>query len=179
MRLFLVGAIGQCIHLRLPSFDSCSTRYKFQAYHQSFYHKLIDTNNFLSRIGENIEKWNENTKVKSFTWNSFCQNFPLLDCKNDLRLELTVWPVNSHQMSIKVVQKWFHKKNEIFWHLYKNCQKMGQFGQNNCCHSLWKVAQTAINRPIWSHWSVSLFTLWVGWSSQSYKQFTIAIYDPR
>ena len=27
----------------------------------------------------------------------------------------------------------------------------GQFGQNNCCHWLWKVAQSAINRPIWSH----------------------------
>ena len=28
----------------------------------------------------------------------------------------------------------------------------GRFGQNNCCHRLWKVAQSAINRPIWSHW---------------------------
>ena len=27
-----------------------------------------------------------------------------------------------------------------------------QFGQNNCCHWLWKVAQSVINRPIWSHW---------------------------
>ena len=28
---------------------------------------------------------------------------------------------------------------------------MWQFGQNNFCHSLWKFAQSAINRPIWSH----------------------------
>ena len=49
--------------------------------------------------------------------------------------------------------------------VYKSCPKMillekwkiltplqcGQFGQNNCCHWLWKVAQSAINRPIWSH----------------------------
>ena len=28
----------------------------------------------------------------------------------------------------------------------------GQCGQINCCHRLWKVAQSAINRPIWSHW---------------------------
>ena len=40
------------------------------------------------------------------------------------------------------------------WHLYKKFpKKCGQFGQNNCCHRLWKVAQSAINIPIWSHWS--------------------------
>ena len=27
----------------------------------------------------------------------------------------------------------------------------GQFGQINCCHGLWKVAQSVINCPIWSH----------------------------
>ena len=35
----------------------------------------------------------------------------------------------------------------------KICINCGRFGQNNCCHRLWKVAQCAINRPIWSHWS--------------------------
>ena len=30
--------------------------------------------------------------------------------------------------------------------------EFGWFGQNNCCHRLWKIAQSAINRPIWSHW---------------------------
>ena len=62
-----------------------------------------------------------------------------------------VWPVKSRQMSIKVAQKWFHYKNERFWHIYKNCLKHGWFGQNNFCHWLWKVAQSAINRPIWLH----------------------------
>ena len=27
----------------------------------------------------------------------------------------------------------------------------GRFGQIYCCHRLWKVAQSAINCPIWSH----------------------------
>ena len=50
--------------------------------------------------------------------------------------------------------------------VYKSCQKMipletwktktdlkcGQFVQNHCCRRLWKVAQSAINCPIWSHW---------------------------
>ena len=57
----------------------------------------------------------------------------------------SVWPIKSRQMSIKVAQKWFHSKNESFWHFYKNCLKCGQFGQNDCCHRLWKVAQSAIN----------------------------------
>ena len=35
--------------------------------------------------------------------------------------------------------------------------KCGQFGQNNCCHRLWKVGQSGINCPIWSHWS------WQSW----------------
>ena len=64
----------------------------------------------------------------------------------------SVWPVKSRQMSIKVAQKWFHYKNEWFRHLDKNCLKCEQFRQNNCCHSLWKVAQSAINRPIWTRW---------------------------
>ena len=64
----------------------------------------------------------------------------------------TVWPVKRRQMSIKVAQKRFHKQNERFWQLYKDCLKCGQLGQNNYCHRLWKVAQSAINRPIWSHW---------------------------
>ena len=36
--------------------------------------------------------------------------------------------------------------------LQKLTKNVGDFGQNNCCHRLWKVAQSAINRPIWSHW---------------------------
>ena len=29
--------------------------------------------------------------------------------------------------------------------------KMWALGQNNCCHRLWKVAQSSIYCPIWSH----------------------------
>ena len=36
-----------------------------------------------------------------------------------------------------------------FWHIYKTCIK---FGQNNLYQRLWKVSQSEINRPIWSHW---------------------------
>ena len=82
----------------------------------------------------------------------------------------TVWPVKSCQMSIKIIQKWFHFKNERFWHLYKNCLKHGRFGQNNYCHWLWKVDQTAINRPIWSHWR------WTA-CAQSYKRSVILNYN--
>ena len=30
-------------------------------------------------------------------------------------------PEKNNQMSLKVAQKWFHKKNEWLWHIYKNC----------------------------------------------------------
>ena len=36
------------------------------------------------------------------------------------------------------------------WKILTHSQKCGQFGQNNCCHLLWKVAQSAINSTIWS-----------------------------
>ena len=35
-----------------------------------------------------------------------------------------VWPEKNRQMSIIVAQKWFHKKNDRFWLLFKNCQRM-------------------------------------------------------
>ena len=37
---------------------------------------------------------------------------------------LPVWPEKNHQMFIKVAQKWFHYKNDRFWHLYNKCLKM-------------------------------------------------------
>ena len=41
-----------------------------------------------------------------------------------------VWPEENHQMSIKVVQKWFQLKNDIFWHLYKKMHKnVGDWGK--------------------------------------------------
>ena len=56
-----------------------------------------------------------------------------------------------------VYKKWpktdFTRKMKEFDTFSKIALKMWQFGQNNCCHRLRKVAQSAINRPIWSHWS--------------------------
>ena len=34
----------------------------------------------------------------------------------------------------------------------KIAEECGRIGQTNCCHRLWKVAQSPINRQIWSHW---------------------------
>ena len=67
--------------------------------------------------------------------------------KND-RWESSVTGKKSPKL-YKSCPKWFHYKNVRFWQLYKKC---GQFGQNSCCHRLRKVAQSALNRPIWSHW---------------------------
>ena len=57
--------------------------------------------------------------------------------------------------SPNVYKKWpktdFTRKWKILTPL-PNCPKMWQFGENNCFHSLRKVGQSAINRPIWSHW---------------------------
>ena len=60
-------------------------------------------------------------------------------------------------MSIKVAQKWFHYLNERFRQLYKNCPKMWVIWANNCCHRLWKIAQSTINRPIWTHCNLSTY----------------------
>ena len=37
------------------------------------------------------------------------------------------------------------------WKILPSLQKCAQFWQNNCCHRLWEVAQSAINRPILSY----------------------------
>ena len=56
-----------------------------------------------------------------------------------------------------VYKKWsntdFTRKMKYFDTPLTYCLKMWQFGQNNCCHRLRKVAQSAMNRPIWSHWT--------------------------
>ena len=49
-------------------------------------------------------------------------------------------------MSIKVAQNDFIRKMIDF------DSECGKFGQINCCQRLLKVAQSPINRPIWSHW---------------------------
>ena len=45
---------------------------------------------------------------------------------------------------------------ETFTKIASECRR---FGQINCCQRLWIVAQSAINRPIWSHcWGLKLCT---------------------
>ena len=44
------------------------------------------------------------------------------------------------------------EKLKILTPLQKLPNNVGDFGQNYCCHRLQKVAQSAKNRPIWSHW---------------------------
>ena len=70
---------------------------------------------------------------------------------NFANVDLTAWPVKSRQMSIKSGPKMISLENEHF-DTFKNCLKCGRIGQSNCCQGLWKVAISAINRPIWSHW---------------------------
>ena len=64
----------------------------------------------------------------------------------------TVWPVKNRQMSIKVAKNDFTTKAKDFDTFTKIAWECRRFGQINCCQRLWKVAQSAINYPIWSHW---------------------------
>ena len=54
-------------------------------------------------------------------------------------------------MSLKVAQKIKLKKIKDFDTFTKITEELRRFGQINCGLRLWKVAQSAINRPIWSH----------------------------
>ena len=51
----------------------------------------------------------------------------------------------------KTCPKLIALEKKRFWHLYKNCPILWVFGQNNSCRLLWKVTQSTINQPIWSH----------------------------
>ena len=64
-----------------------------------------------------------------------------------------VWPVKSHQMSIKSCPKMISlEKIKILTPLQK-LPIMWEIWEINCCQRLWKFAQSPINHPIWSHWS--------------------------
>ena len=52
--------------------------------------------------------------------------------------------------------------------LYKNSQKCRYFGQNNCCHRLWKVAQSAIS----GH---TAWWLQFSWNDFNAKEFVASI----
>ena len=45
------------------------------------------------------------------------------------------------------------EKSKILTPIQKLPKNVGNLGKNNCCQKLEKVSQSAINRPIWWHWS--------------------------
>ena len=61
-----------------------------------------------------------------------------------------MWPVKNCQISTKLLKMISLENWKISTTLQK-LTKMWALGQNNCCHRLWKVAQSSIYCPIWSH----------------------------
>ena len=53
----------------------------------------------------------------------------------------------NRQISIKVAQKWFHKKNYIFLHLYKNCLRMWEIWANELLPKALKSWQKSNKLP--------------------------------
>ena len=70
------------------------------------------------------------------------------------------------------------EKWKILTPLQKLSHNVTQFGQNNCCHRLWKVAQSAISRPIWSHckW-LTLILLFMDRALQTDRSITQLFFD--
>ena len=73
-----------------------------------------------------------------------------------------VWPFLTSLPTSMTSNKWpyvyknlpkndFTRKITDFDTFTKIALECGRFGQTNCCHTLWKVAQSPINSPIWSH----------------------------
>ena len=67
--------------------------------------------------------WNPNQSNRraAIRWYFLLQNKEVSILWSEHHLTTAVWPDKNRQMSIKVAQKWFHKKNEWLRHLYKNC----------------------------------------------------------
>ena len=63
----------------------------------------------------------------------------------------SVWPENNCQMSIKVAQKWFHLKNDRFWHLCKNCLRMWEIWVNKLLPKALKIGPKSKKCQIWWH----------------------------
>ena len=77
----------------------------------------------------------------------------------------TAWPVKSRQMSIKSGPKLISLEQWKILTPLTNRLKMWQLGQNICCHRLRKIAQSAINHPIWSHW-ICCCSPWCRWTGR-------------
>ena len=68
-------------------------------------------------------------------------------------LSHAVWPVKSHPKSMKSCPKMISLEKWKILTPLKIAITCLWFGHNICCHRLWKVTQSEINRPIWSHCS--------------------------
>ena len=83
-----------------------------------------------------------------------------LAVKTPVLMTQSMWPIKNHQT---IYQKFYKNdftiKIKDFDNFTKIALKCEQVSQNNCCHSLWKDAQNAINQPIWSQWTLSIKTL--------------------
>ena len=64
-----------------------------------------------------------------------------------------VWPEKKSPNVYKICPKnEFTRNMKDFNTCTKIAWEYGRFGQINCCQRLKQVAQSAKNRPIWSHW---------------------------
>ena len=79
----------------------------------------------------------------------FVESKPL---EQEISSTVSVWPEKNRQMSTKVPKNDFTRKNKDFDTITKIAWECRRFGQINCCQRVWKLIQSAINRPIWSHW---------------------------
>ena len=81
------------------------------------------------------------------------RNDSIMTSWHDADTRETVWPVKSRQTSIKLPKNESTRKMKDFDTYTKITLNGGNLGNKNCCQRLSKVAQSAINRPIWSHWT--------------------------
>ena len=79
------------------------------------------------------------------------RNDSIMTSWHDADTRATVWPVKSRQTSIKLPKNESTRKMKDFDTYTKITLNGGNLGNKNCCQRLSKVAQSAINRPIWSH----------------------------
>ena len=97
--------------------------------------------------------WYDTTRLCS---RSISLSLSLSICfQNVLLARISVTSKQSPNVYKNLPKNDFTRKIKDFDNFTKIAQKCWQFGQNNCCHMLWKVAQSAINRQILSHWHVS------------------------
>ena len=108
------------------------------------------------------------TKKQMFTGKQFLRPFAILFHFYFISIRCAMrsaWPLKSRQMSIKSGPKLISLEKWKILTPLTNRLKMWQLGQNICCHRLRKIAQSAINHPIWSHW-ICCCSPWCRWTGR-------------